>query len=121
MLWLSWSRDMFGFIPCCRVCLEEQSGKFPHLRSVFCLNPSLSYLCCGFQSWNVHPGAGFGVQGGSCNQRGVRLLLPYQELTWTCSRSAQGIKGWRIFPVSCGTSQGKAPKKVTLGVLRIRN
>lgn len=45
VLWLSWGRDVFGFISC---CLEEESGEFSHLRSVFYLNPGLSYLCCGF-------------------------------------------------------------------------
>lgn len=35
VLWLSCSRDVFEFISCCRVCLEEESGRFSHLRSVF--------------------------------------------------------------------------------------
>lgn len=64
MLWLSWSR-VFGFISCCRVCLEKQSGKFPHLRSVFYLNPCLSTCAVDFNAGMFTQGLGLVFRGAA--------------------------------------------------------
>lgn len=63
-LWLSWSR-VFGFISCCRVCLEKQSGKFPHLRSVFYLNPCLSTCAVDFNAGMFTQGLGLVFRGAA--------------------------------------------------------